>query len=127
VPEHVIFWPHFLKVDGLTLAVNISRKIDMLLSSGLFNLPIPGAEASGSAILAKRNIQRAREYGLPSGQAVAKRLGIPVLKNSDIAAQISELAVAGLTDEPQGPPTRARRGCGFISWPSRRSSITVPS
>jgi hypothetical protein len=47
--------------------------------------------------------EHVREYGLPSGQAVAKRLGIPVLKNSDIAAQISGLAVAGLTDVPQGP------------------------
>jgi Animal haem peroxidase len=103
VPDRVIFWPNFLNVDGLTPAVNISRKIDTLLSSGLFNLPIPGAEASGTAILAKRNIQRAREYGLPSGQAVAKRLGIPVLKNSDITAQIPGLAAAGLTDDRNGP------------------------
>jgi Animal haem peroxidase len=100
--DRVIFWPNFLNVDGLTPAVNISRKIDTLLSSGLFNLPIPGAEAGGTAILAKRNIQRAREYGLPSGQAVAKRLGIPVLKNSEIAAQIPGLA-AGLTDDRNGP------------------------
>jgi hypothetical protein len=102
-PDRVIFWPNFLNVDGLPPAVNISRKIDTLLSSGLFNLPIPGAEAGGTAILAKRNIQRAREYGLPSGQAVAKRLGIPVLKNSDIARQISGMAAAGLTDDPDGP------------------------
>jgi heme peroxidase len=101
--DRVIFWPNFLNVDGLTPAVNIGRKIDTLLSSGLFNLPIPGAEAGGTAILAKRNIQRAREYGLPSGQAVAKRLGVPVLKNSDIAARIPGLATAGLTDAPGGP------------------------
>jgi hypothetical protein len=109
VPGHVIFWPNFLNVDGLLPAVNVSRKIDTLLSAGLFNLPIPGAEAGGTAILAKRNIQRAREYGLPSGQAMAKRLGIPVLKNSDIAAQIPGLdaagaaGAAGLTDDPNGP------------------------
>jgi Animal haem peroxidase len=101
--DRVIFWPNFLNVDGLTPAVNISRKIDTLLSSGLFNLPIPGAEASGTAILAKRNIQRAREYGLPSGQAVAKRLGLPALKNSEIAPEGSALAAAGLTDDPLGP------------------------
>ena len=89
---HVIFWPNFLDVDpdvdGGT-PVNISRKIDTLLSSGLFTLPIPGAVAGGSAILAKRNIQRAREYGLPSGQAVAtasRRSGVS--PTSDIAAQI---------------------------------------
>lgn len=106
--DRVIFWPNFLSVDlngdgKPEPAVNVSRKIDTLLSSGLFNLPIPGAEATGTAILAKRNIQRARQYGLPSGQAVAKRLGIPVLKNSDIAPEDSALAKAGLIDDPNGP------------------------
>jgi hypothetical protein len=94
-PDRVIFWPNFLSVDyqpgtgqpgtGQPVA-NISRKIDTLLSSGLFALPIPGAAPDGSAILAKRNIQRARGYGLPSGQAVATRLGITALANADIAA-----------------------------------------
>lgn len=90
--DRVIFWPNFLTLNGQQ-AVNIGRKIDTLLASGLFLLPIPGAEPSGSAILAKRNIQRAREYGLPSGQAVAARLGIPVLTNEQIIAAIPRLAV----------------------------------
>jgi hypothetical protein len=99
--DHVIFWPNFLPVEGQPStgqagtgqsAANISRKIDPLLSSGLFGLPIPGAEPEGSAILAKRNLQRAREYGLPSGQAVAKRLGITPLTNAEIAAAIPRLA-----------------------------------
>ena len=97
VPAHVIFWPNFLDVDGVA-PVNVSRKIDTLLSSGLFALPIPGAEASGSAILAKRNMQRAREYGLPSGQAVARYLGVRVLDNAEIAMQIPRLAA--LRDDP---------------------------
>jgi hypothetical protein len=97
-PEHVIFWPNFLNVDGLPPAVNTSRKIDTLLSAGLFTLPIPGAASSGSAILAKRNIQRARQYGLPSGQAVAARLGLGVLSNEDIAAAIPRLSA--LRDDP---------------------------
>jgi hypothetical protein len=101
VPGHVIFWPNFLNVDG-GAAVNISRKIDTLLSSGLFALPIPGAEASGSAILAKRNIQRAREYGVPSGQAVARRLGLSVLTNAQIAEQIPRLAALGTDPAYQG-------------------------
>jgi Animal haem peroxidase len=108
VPGHVIFWPNFINVDGVTPTgagatdpVNISRKIDTLLSAGLFTLPIPGAEAADSAILAKRNIQRARQYGLPSGQAVAKRLGIDVLTNADIAKAIPRLAA--LCPEPSDP------------------------
>lgn len=96
--DHVIFWPNFVNVDGFPLAVNVSRKIDTLLSAGLFTLPIPGAEASGSAILAKRNIQRAREYGLPSGQAVAERLGLRVFTNEEIAEAIPRLAA--LRDDP---------------------------
>jgi hypothetical protein len=60
---------------------------------GLFLLPIPGAEPSGTSILALRNMQRAREYGLPSGQAVAERLGVTVLSNADIATHIPRLAI----------------------------------
>jgi hypothetical protein len=97
-PGHVIFWPNFLSVEGLPPAVNISRKIDTLLSAGLFTLPIPGAEASGSAILAKRNLQRARQYGLPSGQAVAARLGLVPLTNQNIAEAIPRLVA--LRDDP---------------------------
>jgi hypothetical protein len=98
-PDHIIFWPNFLNVDGVAptgvngLPANISRKIDTLLSSGLFVLPIPGAAPNGPSILAMRNIQRAREYGLPSGQAVARRLQIPVLTNADIVANIPRLSV----------------------------------
>jgi hypothetical protein len=97
--EHTIFWPNFLNVDGVPptgangLPANLSRKIDTLLSRGLFALPIPGAESSGSSILALRNMQRAREYGLPSGQAVAERLGLPVLTNAAIATHIPRLAI----------------------------------
>lgn len=97
--DHVIFWPNFLPVKGQPtgqVAANISRKIDTLLSSGLFGLPIPGAEPEGSLILAKRNLQRAREYGLPSGQAIADRLqlddpNIHVYTNAEIAAAIPRL------------------------------------
>ncbi|MFI5324061.1 MAG: hypothetical protein ACHQ6U_11180, partial [Thermodesulfobacteriota bacterium] len=104
--DHTIFWPNFLIVDGQPLtgqagtgqvAANISRKIDTLLSSGLFGLPIPGAEPAGSSILAKRNLQRGREYGLPSGQDVAAHLqqddpSIHVYTNAEIAAAIPRLA-----------------------------------
>jgi hypothetical protein len=92
VPAHQIFWPNFLNVSGQPAAINIGRKIDTLLSAPLFALPIPGAVSGGSAILAKRNIQRARQYGLPSGQAVAGLLGAEVLSNDAIATAIPRLA-----------------------------------
>jgi Animal haem peroxidase len=59
--------------------VNISRKIDPLISSSLFVLPIPGAEATGSNVLAFRNMTRADFYGMASGQDVAKAMGIPAI------------------------------------------------
>lgn len=112
--DHIIFWPNFINVDGVPATggmsptgkprpINISRKIDTLLSNSLFHLPIPGAEADGTAILAKRNIQRAREYGLPSGQAVAQRLGLTPLTNKQIADAIGGMALAGLSDDVKGP------------------------
>jgi len=58
---------------------NLSREIDPLISASLFRLPIPGAEASGSNVLAFRNMSRAHFYKLPSGQAVAKQMGLPVI------------------------------------------------
>jgi hypothetical protein len=99
VPEHIIFWPNFVNVDGVPPTgstgspVNISRKIDTLLSGALFVLPIPGAAPTGPSILALRNLQRGREYGLPSGQAVAEHLGIPALSNAEIVAAIPRLAI----------------------------------
>jgi hypothetical protein len=64
--------------------VNISRKVDTLISSSLFALPIPGAEASGSNVLAFRNLVRADAYSMASGQDVAKAMGIPVIPPSEI-------------------------------------------
>lgn len=57
--------------------LNISRKIDTLISSSLFALPIPGAEATGSNVLAFRNMTRADFYGMADGQDLAKQMGIP--------------------------------------------------
>jgi hypothetical protein len=56
--------------------VNHTRHIDTLISSSLFQLPIPGAEASGANVLAFRNMLRAKFYGLPSYETVAQRLDV---------------------------------------------------
>jgi hypothetical protein len=61
---------------------NFSRNIDLLISSGLFDLPIPGAEASGPNVLAYRNMIRAKFYDMPSGQSVAAAMGVPVIPAS---------------------------------------------
>jgi hypothetical protein len=80
-----IDWGNFVhelsRPDNLTPVshVNQSRKIDTLISSSLFVLPIPGAEATGSNVLAFRNLVRAKFYDMPSGQDVAQAMGLPVI------------------------------------------------
>jgi hypothetical protein len=65
-------------------ATNASRAIDPLISSGLFDLPIPGAEATGSNVLAFRNMTRAFFYEMPSGQSVAAAMGVPVITPEEL-------------------------------------------
>ncbi len=57
----------------------IGRAIDTKIAPSLFELPIPGAEASGSNVLAFRNLVRGKFYNLPSGEAVAQAMGVPVV------------------------------------------------
>ncbi len=82
----IIQWPNFVEVPGTDKPqppVNISRKLDILLSSGLFFLP-PDAAPTGPVELAQRNLVRGKSYGLPSGQAVANALGFTPLTNQQI-------------------------------------------
>ena len=76
--------PNFVQVEGFPDPINISRKIDGLLSRGLFQLPVPAAIPGGPNSLASRNIIRAKRYQLPSGQDVARALGVPVLTNEKV-------------------------------------------
>lgn len=105
--NHIISWDNFLPFDGQPPNPNINRprNTDTLLSSGLFVLPIPGAEANGPSILALRNMQRARSYGLPSGQELARDTGNTPLSNQQIVSAIPRLS--GLLDpayQNQAPP-----------------------
>ena len=80
-----IDWDNFFPdLNGEAAHMNFSRKIDTLISAGLFQLPIPGAEATGSNVLAYRNMTRAKFYNLPSGQEVAKALGLPVITPAEL-------------------------------------------
>jgi len=79
-----IHWPNFVQIENFPAPINISRKIDALLSRGLFQLPVPAAIPGGPASLASRNIIRAKRYELPSGQDVARALAVPELTNDEI-------------------------------------------
>jgi Animal haem peroxidase len=78
-----IDWSFFLDVPGAAKKPQLSRKIDARLSGGLFDLPgFPQAESS----LAFRNLKRGQALGLPSGQAVAKRIGLKPLSGKKLGA-----------------------------------------
>ena len=81
--DREIDWSEFFadlpNIDTNNREINFGRKIDTLISSSLFLLPIPGAAATGSNVLAFRNMSRSVFYDMPSGQAVARELGLPVL------------------------------------------------
>lgn len=92
-PNMVINWPNFVQIDGESAPVNIPRRIDPLISSGLFILSPAETGDNGPTELPARNLIRSDAYGLPSGQAVAAALGLPAQTN----------AALGLTDPRWGP------------------------
>jgi heme peroxidase len=83
-----IDWRHFFDLRALGAAsppTNGSRRLDGDLSVPLFNLPssiVPTTDTRKS--LAERNLLRGKRVGLPSGQRVAKRMGVEVLSNQEL-------------------------------------------
>jgi hypothetical protein len=66
---------------------NLSRQLDSQVSPNLLSLPlsaIGGGRPGDQVNLAARNLTRAVQVGLPSGQDVARALGVPVLSNADL-------------------------------------------
>ncbi len=79
--------------------VRPNKRIDTKLSTILFDLPgsrapAPGLPTDGVQSLASRNLIRHVNFGLPSGQAIARRMNVPVLT----AAQLAELAPHGMSE-----------------------------
>ncbi len=71
---------------------NFSRRIDTRLANSLFLLKQPAVNpAEQERSLARRNLQRARLIGLPTGEQCAAGLGLPVLTPE-------QLGVADLAD-----------------------------
>jgi hypothetical protein len=90
-PRRFVDWQTFFKFDSTNFRFN--KKIDTKLSSALMQLPgargpAPGLPADGVQSLASRNLMRHVNFGIPSGQAIARVMGVPVLT----AGQLSELA-----------------------------------
>jgi hypothetical protein len=77
-------WSFFLEgVPGKAKKPQLSRKIDARLARGLFDLPgIPQKESS----LAFRNLKRGQALELPSGQEVARLMGLKPLSGKKLGA-----------------------------------------
>jgi hypothetical protein len=83
----LIDWAEFFEIDGAgEFEGNLSRQFDTKISESLFNLPSgqPGIPGEGTNVLGQRNLIRGKHYGLPSGQDVARAMGIPVLSNQQL-------------------------------------------
>jgi hypothetical protein len=72
-------------------AFNNARRIDSVLAQGLEQIP---GGAGIMAILAARNLRRGLAFGLPSGQAAAAALGVPVLTPAQLTAGLPANEVA---------------------------------
>lgn len=94
-PRRFVDWQTFFDFDDGNFRPN--KKFDIKLSSVLMHLPgsrgpAPGLPSDGVQSLASRNLMRHVNVGLPSGQAIAHKLGVPALT----PAQLSELAAYDL-------------------------------
>ena len=79
-------WQTFFDLgDG---QVKNNKKIDTTISSVLFTLPLPAIAPhtqTSPTVLPQRNLLRQLTWGLPSGQAVARAMGVPALSRADLA------------------------------------------
>jgi hypothetical protein len=78
-----IGWPTFFDFDDGNVKPN--KKIDRRISTPMFHLPL-GAIASHDqpTALPQRNLLRQVTWSIPSGQAIAKVMGVPALSGSDL-------------------------------------------
>jgi Animal haem peroxidase len=85
-PRRFIGWTTFFRFPGFEEDVRPNKRIDTHLSSPLFDLPL-GAIASGEppSSLAERNLLRHLTWQLPSGQAIAEAMGLPVVPAEQLA------------------------------------------
>jgi Animal haem peroxidase len=88
-PRRFVDWQTFFKFDT---NFRPNKKIDSKLSTVVMLLPgsrgpAPGLPSDGVQSLPSRNLMRHVNFGIPSGQAIAKKMGVPALT----PAQLDEL------------------------------------
>lgn len=83
-PRRYIDWQSFFNFgDG---RARPNKKIDTKISTPLFNLPLATITSGTPPVsLAQRNLLRHLTWSLPSGQAIARKMGVPVLSPAELA------------------------------------------
>ena len=94
-PRRFVDWQTFFNFGDGNFRPN--KRIDEKLSTVVMLLPgsrgpAPGLPADGVQSLASRNLMRHVNFGIPSGQAIARRMGLPALT----ATQLDSLSSYGL-------------------------------
>jgi hypothetical protein len=85
-PWQTVDWTLQIDVEGCAPAQR-AKRMDARLPAPLIDLPaeVSGAEpGTDYASLANRDLQRGQAVGLPSGEAVARRLGVPALSAEQV-------------------------------------------
>jgi hypothetical protein len=91
----VVEWQHFIELPGT--APQRARPIDPVLTPILANLrDVFGVELAGNIAprLAKRNLRRGYSLALPTGQAVAARIGTPPIGITSASTGLGDEAIA---------------------------------
>ena len=84
--EHQIEWPRLFDAAGAPPAAR-AKKIDGRLVGALIALPVAltgASEVEEFHSLAVRDLERGQGVGLPSGEAVARRMGEPPLSAEEV-------------------------------------------
>ena len=138
-PERAVDWTLQIDVAGHPAAQR-AKRIDARLPASLIALPtqISGSEpGTDYASLANRDLQRGQAVGLASGEAIARRLGVPplspeevglaergwtgetplwfyILKEAEVLHAGEQLGPVGGRDRRRGPGRHHRRRPGVI-------------
>jgi hypothetical protein len=95
-PRRYIGWQTFFDLgDG---NVKNNKKIDPIISSVMFTLPVPAIAPhteTAPTVLPQRNLLRQLTWGLPSGQDIAQTMGVDPLGPGDLAEIASVYAPFG--------------------------------
>jgi hypothetical protein len=112
LPRLKIQWSKFfnaLNSDGtVKRTARPVRQFDTSLANPLFKLPQTALpDTNNLGLLSQRNLQRGRKMGLPSGQQVARLMGVTPLTNAKLSQNYRikvRIPIQNATVEIDGPP-----------------------